>query len=302
MDFDELTWRDHPSNPLIEPPAPSWMIADPTVIDPAHSPDGEWRLFANSLLRIHHYRSPDGVKWRRTGTVCAGIRPFIFSHEGVWHLFHEKFISPRLSCVAVRRSEDLEKWSAARTVIKPSLPWHGRAVRTCGNPCLVNWNGEFLLFYSAGTVWLRDCGFPEPRHIGVARGGSPEGPFTPDPEPVISPHPSHPYRNLSAGAVKVIPDADRGTLWGFNNGIYRDGRGRSRSAILLLKSPDGVTWNQALDDPIIQPGKGWKRALVYALDVKATPGGARIYYNARDGWFIGRERIGLALGEKPGRA
>jgi hypothetical protein len=67
---------------------------------------------------------------------------------------------------------------------------------------------------------------------------------------------------------------------------------------MLLKSDNGTDWTQVHEEPIIKPEPGWKRALVYALDIKYDDDRAYLYYNARDGWFIGSERIGLSIGKK----
>ena len=301
MDLDRFHWEDHPANPLIAPRWPDWLIADPTVLLPEETPDGLWHMFANSIPRVHHYTSPDGVAWKHRGVAVNGaIRPFVRQHEGEYYLFYERIYSPFHSVLALKRSRDLKRWSHESIVLKPSLRWHGRFARTCSCPCVVPWNGEFLLYYSANVVLLPDCLFFEPRHVGVARAGTFGGPFTPDPEPVISPDKSDPWRNMGAGAIKVIPDPDRGMLWGLNNGIYRDEHGNSRSCIMVIKSRDGVTWDTRTD-PILTPeSTGWKRALVYALDIRITSGQAYLYYNARDGWLRGVERIGLAVGRDPG--
>jgi len=79
----------------------------------------------------------------------------------------------------------------------------------------------------------------------------------------------------------------------FNNGIYRDAQNKSRSAIFLWHTVDGFTWEQKTE-AIIAPEPGWKNAFVYAFDCVAHDGQFRLYYNARDGWFKGSERIGLA--------
>ena len=298
MEFDRLHWTDHPANPLITAQWPDWLIADPTFLLPEETPDGLWHLFANSIPRVHHYTSGDGVAWTRRGVAVNGaIRPFVRKHQGEYFLFYEKIYSPFRSAIALRRSPDLRKWSKERIVLKPSLEWHGRFVRTCSCPCVIPWGGEFLMYYSANVVLLPDCLFFEPLHIGVARAAEFGGPFTPDPEPCISPSPGDPHRNMGAGAIKVIPDPGRGVLYGFNNGIYRDRKGHSRSAIMVVTSRDGVNWDKDTD-PVLRPeDHGWKRALVYALDVRqVSETQAHMYYNARDGWLRGFERIGLAVG------
>lgn len=85
---------------------------------------------------------------------------------------------------------------------------------------------------------------------------------------------------------------------GFQNAISWDAsRRRSASAIRLLGSADGLAWESLRADPIVAPtGTGWRGSHVYALDVRPTPYGVRLYFNARSvpHWTRGRESIGLA--------
>ncbi len=79
------------------------------------------------------------------------------------------------------------------------------------------------------------------------------------------------------------------------NGIYRDGSGASRSAIQVLESEDGVSWSELCAEPPLQPARtGWKSSFVYAFDSTRVDGNLRVYYNAREGWAEGVERIGMA--------
>ena len=314
MDPSSLTWRDHPANPLIVPRFPRWMIADPAVVTPDEAPDGRWHLFANTIPpRLVEHVSDDGVAWTRLRTLCPGaMRPCVRRDGDRWLLAYEDVHRwwPLKSRVVLRTSPDLVTWSPPRVLLAPSLPWHATGPgwtkpRTCSNPGLVPWRGEWLLTYSAATVWLPDCRFVEPRFVGLARGRSPEGPFVPDPQPLIAPDPADPLRNLGAGSLKLLPDEDAGVLWGFTNGIATDGQGRSRSAIQVIRlADDARAWRPVTTAPIVAPEErvaasavpGWKRALVYAMDPKVVGDEVWLYYNARDGWMIGRERIGLAVG------
>jgi hypothetical protein len=62
-----------------------------------------------------------------------------------------------------------------------------------------------------------------------------------------------------------------------------------------MSSADGLSWDQVYPEPIVEPdGDGWKKALVYQLDVKRVGDEMWMYYNARSGWRFGRECIGLA--------
>ena len=287
-------WTDHPANPLIEPPRPEWLLGDPTVLPPDLSPDGRWHLFANTLRGIHHYGSDDGLAWavlqRR---LFPGMRAFLVRGER-YALVCERVVAPWRSYVALRRSDDLFHWSDETLLVEPSLPWEGRFFRNCSCPCLARIDGGWRLYYSAGMVFLRDCGFPEPKYIGVAESERIEGPYIKRPEPIIAPSAADPWRNLGAGSLKVYREGDR---WiGYNNGIYKDEHG-THSAIRLLTSPDGFGWTPAHDRPIVAPAPGWKHSHVYAMDVVERGDERWLYYNARDGWAVGSERIGLAIGK-----
>lgn len=291
-------WVDHPGNPLVEPPWPEFLLGDPAVVLPADAPDGLWHLFANTLLGIHHFTSSDGIAWERRGKVGPGFRAFVLKEGDAFFMFYEHFTVPQFrSHVALRRSCDLWRWSGPERVLEPSLPWErGRISMNVGNPCVLEVDGGYRLYYSAGVVFHRDLGFCEPRHIGVAHSGSAAGPYEKSPEPMIPMDEGDRWRNRGAGAIKVIADATGVGYHGFNNGVYLDAYGRTRSAILLLRSSDGLVWDYAYDEPVVGPeGDGWKKALVYQLDVKRVGGEMWMYYNARSGWRFGKERIGLAV-------
>jgi len=317
MDWAAVTWTDVPANPLLAPRFPRWMIADPAVLLPAESPDGRWHLFANTIPpRLVEYVSDDGLAWTRLRTLCPGaMRPQVRRQGDRWLLVYEQVTRwwPLRSRVVLCTSTDLVSWTRPRVLLAPGLPWHASSPsrwspRTCSNPGLVERPTEWWLTYSAATAWLPDCRFVEPRFIGVARAPSPEGPFVPDPQPLIAPDPADPLRSLGAGSLKVLPDPHDGTLWGFTNGIATDAAGRSRSAITIVRvAPDGRSWQPVTPAPIVGPEDnvpgsavpGWKRALVYAMDPKLVGDEVWLYYNARDGWMIGKERIGLAVGRVP---
>ena len=87
---------------------------------------------------------------------------------------------------------------------------------------------------------------------------------------------------------------------GLQNKIYRDRDARSRSAIFVLISADGVSWRPARAEPLLSPVAGWTASHVYACDCRfrEAEGLWYLYFNARDGWGIreGRERIGRIVG------
>lgn len=296
----DLTWTVRPE-PVLGPPLPSPVIADPTFLPPDQTPDGRWHLWAHSLLGLHAYRSADGITWRSSGTVTRNaLRGHVVADGPGYRLSYEKtrlFMPlglPWSSWIESRSSDDLESWSPPTVLLRPCLDWHARGRdRAVSNPCLVPQpDGTWNLYYSAGLTQLPDCGFPEPTYIGVATGPGPDGPFDPLPEPLLGPGDGP--ASLCAGALKVLACADG---WvGFQNAITWDGT-HSGSEIWVLGSKDGRAWTVLSDHPALAPtGSGWMATHVYALDVRDTPVGPRMYFNARDAyhWTRGRERIGLA--------
>ena len=85
----QATWSLEARNPLLRPPFPSPILADPTFLPPDETPDGRWHLFAHSLFGIHHYVSSDGIAWRRRGRVCGNaLRAFLYREGGRYHLLY----------------------------------------------------------------------------------------------------------------------------------------------------------------------------------------------------------------------
>ncbi len=242
------------------------------------------------------------------------MRPFLYVEQSRFYLLYEavrhgrfpffwlpgRHWQSRLEMIA---SDDLRTWSQPIVLLEPTLPWHidAKLGNSVSNPCLIRGDDGYRLYYSAGLTPLLDCGFNEPTAIGLAMSDRLTGPYQPLPDPLITPAPDQRWCNLAAGAMKVLRVQDG---WaGFQNGIYWDESNRhSGSAIRLLNSADGLSWQPLHDEPILCPGAGWMRSHVYALDVRRRPEHSRfyLYFNARDDWpwAQGREHIGLLLGEQ----
>ena len=314
-DFTRIAWRVTHPEPVVLPPRTSPIIADPTFLLPAETPDGRWHLFAHSIWGVHHFTADDGVQWRPQGLVVRhAMRAFLHRDGSTYHLLYERYPPYRLplawvprlpwrSWIARRSSRDLVSWEDEVSVLRPELPWH-RAARlgeAIGNPCVVTLGSGYALYYSAALVRVPDCGFNEPLHVGVAHAPALEGPWRPHPTPVLSPDPNDARCNLGAGAMKVLRLADG--FVGLQNGIaYDRSSGLSRSAISVRTSADGLEWRYAHAEPIVAPTAGWRRRFVYACDVRGDPASGRwfLYFNGRDHapWWKGGEAIGFVVGER----
>lgn len=319
-DFRRLRWQDAAGGqPVLQPAWPSPIIADPAVVPPHDSPDGRWHLWAHSALGIHHSTSSDGLTWSALGPapdIWNGMRCCVVRDGSTWWMLYEHYPSlglartalpaalrkPWRSWLSARRSADLLTWSEPQTLMEPHAPWHASPYgQALGNPCAVpRPGGGWTLYFSAGLVFIEDCGFTEPYAIGTAQATQIAGPWTSDPQPLLLPDPAQPHASLSAGSLKVLPCRDG--FVGFQNCIGLRA-GKSTSAIYLLWSSDGRRW-QRESTPLLAPGNGdWRSSHVYACCVEfdAVSGQWWMFYNARNGWSIseGREAIGALTALPP---
>lgn len=325
-DFLHIRWEDD-GQPLIEPGWNSPVLADPTFLFPSETPGKNWVLFAHTVWGIHKYESDDGLKWTDRGMVIRNaMRPFCRFTKNSYKLYYEAYkpfavvaqILPRppqwSSRIKLSTSVDLVQWTPGTTLMPEEPEWAGDSDRgtSLSNPCLIPDTGKkagprdssskdtpdaFRLYFSASLSYVPDCGFSEPRYIGAAHGPSPDGPFSVMPRPIIDPKDDPLPGVLGAGSIKVIKMED-GYI-GLQNKIYRDGQGNSRSALFILASEDGLSWQPAAEKPLISPSDGWRASHVYACDCReGTDGTWYLYYNARDGWYKaqGKERIGRITG------
>lgn len=256
---------------------------------------------------------------RRVPGRPAGDSASVGSAAGKYFLYFEAYrpfalpltalpLRPRWhSLISFSESTDLQSWSRPRAVLSPDLPWMTdiKLGDSVSNPCLVEGGAggaeAWRLYFSASLAFIPDCGFCEPRFIGVATGPDPAGPFAILSRPIVDPAMDLMPGVLGAGSLKAIPMEDG---WiGLQNKIYRGADGKSRSAIFLLRSDDGFSWQTARPEPLLAPSSGWMASHVYACDCRFSEkdGLWHLYFNARDAWRIkdGVERIGKLVGETP---
>lgn len=312
-EFNKLDFTLLEANPLIRRFGLSPIVADPSLLTPEEG-DGKWQLFCHTLFGIYRYESMDGLHFKRMGRVIKnGMRPDINRIDGKYYLYYEHTMSliPKLlatvglikwrSDIAICVSEDLISWSRSKTVVAHDRDYQSSKLGvSISNPFLIQLDGEYRLYYSAGLSFLDDCGFSEPTHISYASSRRPDGGFVSLENPIMSPNPKDPYLNSGCGCIKVyrLQDAYIALL----NGIYVDELGVSRSAIMLFKSEDGNSFKYVKH--LIKPqrtagGGDWMAQYVYACNLKLYGGKAYIFFNARNRAEVtkGVEHIGAAVAE-----
>lgn len=322
MQFPDLSparWRDDENNPIVGyffGEKARYAIGDPQILVPGDF-DEQWHMFYHGFFDdyvpyLYHLVSPDGRKWSLkkhwqidTGPVCLfkdGDVFILYTSEIIGRLMKKRgharnpYGRHTATAICVRTSTDLEEWSEPHVVMLPDLSWETIGPEaSVRNPSVVKLpNGRFRMYYSGGTVRLPVCGYPEPTCIGVAESDCALGGFVKRPDPILYPDTTIPYRNLACGGFKVF--GWEGKFLALYNPICIDAEGKPRSAIAVMLSDDGLAWQEAPYNPILSPGAPeWKKALVYQLDCVTYNGETRIYYNSRDEWLDGIERIGLSF-------
>ena len=295
-------------NPVITHGAGSPIVADPSVLTPDLTPDGKWHLFAHTLFGVCDFLSDDGIDFPvRRKILSRAMRPCAAFEGGVYYIFYERlqpaparaaglFGGKWKSEIFVVESRDLVNYSSPRPVLRFDKDFE-RAGRgySLSNPFLLADGDKFRLYYSAGLTYVPDCGFSEPTYICLAQSDSPAECYVKLDEPVMSPSGKGGGSDLGCGCVKVYRLVD--CYAALQNGIYSEG-GRSRSAIRLLRSDDGVHFEFAkvLLRPRVVDGNEWMAQFVYASHLVRYGDELRLYFNARNTatMLAGRENIGFA--------
>ena len=309
--FNKAGFQLFEKNPVIRRHGLSPIIADPSVVTPDMSHDGNWHMICHSIFSLEHYVSPDGYGWEYAGRVInRAMRGNINRIDGEYYIYYEHlqpfirrmkglFFGGWISDIYLIKSRDLKSFSRPEKVLGNDMKYASdERGRAASNPFLLNKDGKYSLYFSAGQTYLEDCGFCEPTYIGIAESDGPCGPFEAYADPVIAPDKSERWRNLCCGCIKVYKLAD--SYIGIQNGIYEDDLGDSHSAIVLLKSEDGAKFEYVRDllTPQICPESTdaeWMKQFVYASSLSYYDGRLWLYFNARNAADVirGREHIGL---------
>lgn len=301
-------FRLYDGNPVLRSAATERIVADPFVLTPDLTPDGRWKLFAHTLVGVYMYDSADGKTFgKRKKIVSRAMRPCVLKTDDGYLVYFERvqsLVTRGLSLLGgdwkseiyAVKSRDLEEFSEPFPVLCHDRPYEGtgRAGYSLSNPFLIESDGGYTLYYSAGLTYVPDCKFSEPTYICAARSLRPDGGFVKAESPLIKPDPDNPLFNLCSGCLKVYRLKD--CYAGIQNGIYLKG-GRSESAISLLRSDDGINFEFART--LVTPARdgGWMSQFVYASHLVRTPENTlRLYFNARDkaNMLTGTEHIGFA--------
>lgn len=316
ISFNEFLNKDfrlYEGNPVIKRYGMSSIIADPSVISPDEGKDGKWHLFCHTIFGVYRFESGDGISFVNKGRVVKNaMRPDVKVIGGEYYLYFER-VQPLIrrglaavgaikwfSEIYLTKSKDLISWTEPVRVIKADRTYMiDKQGISVSNPFLIEKDGKYRLYFSAGLTYLKDCKFSEPTHISYAESDSPDGPFVTREQPVLSPTEEVEWLNRGCGCIKVYRLKD--SFIGLLNGIYVGDDGKSRSAIMLFKSDDGDNFSYAkhILKPCVCGNSRWMAQYVYACNLVRYGDKFYLYFNARDkaNPVTGKENIGIAVAE-----
>lgn len=311
--FDKLNFALYEGNPIIRCDKTSTIVADPSVLTPDEAVDGKWHLFAHSMWGVVHYASEDGLQYARIKRILKdAMRPDINKVGDTYYLYYEhtqRVAKRGLAAIGKAKwhselwlvtSKDLVTWSKPVAVVRHDRSYQdsGRLGVSISNPFMVEKDGKFRLYYSAGLSYLEDCHFSEPTYISYAESERPDGGFVSIDVPILRPDPKDPVLNRGCGCIKVYRLQD--CYIGLLNGIYYAPDG-SHSAVMLFKSEDGehFYYVKHVIDPCMCGEDDWMAQYVYACNLALYQGKAYIFFNARNMAhpLKGREHIGVAIAD-----
>lgn len=312
--LDDTYWysfNDEPiatGNPYIAP-----RLSDPSFLLPDESPDALWHLFAHTWKGIEHYTSTSGLEWKHEHLLFLRAHsPFIFRDGGIYYLLYE--IHSRTygrhgeksdsSRIMLTSSSDLALWSEPRKILDsedvPCASFRG-VERRISRPQLLQWQGRYRLYFGAGEAVIPRSGIRTGAVLMSADSYYPEGPYEVNPVPLIAPDPDSRWRNLAAGAVRIIPCSDAVAAIGCPYS-YSPERKKAISSMILMRSEDGLSWS---DSGILQqtPEEGWASGSITSCDARYKENEETwyCYYSAEgypDRLPLRRESLGLLLGKK----
>lgn len=191
----------------------------------------------------------------------------VIEHQGQLHMFANVFSTwPGHVDMPHLVSSDGSSWTLADK--KPALTNEDVPQANPGadvSTGFVDGDGHFVLVFS--TVNLAD-----PWLLGRATAPSPDGPWTVDPEPILTPGPAG---SIDAGGLSwpSVVKTDTGYA------LYYTARSTARGSgtIAMATSTDGVTWTKR-DAPVLEADQKWELDSLDRPRVTVTPRGLVMVY------------------------
>jgi predicted GH43/DUF377 family glycosyl hydrolase len=217
-------------------------------------------------------------------------------HDGQFHIFRNAFRGwPAPVQIAYMTSPDAVTWtemSDAPVLTTDDVPFAQQAA--LASSVIVEDDGTWALYFYTWNNSTFERGGGE---VGRATASDPLGPWTVDPEPVLSPGSEGSWDEYMVNGPTVLCDGDDGYV------MYYAGYGK----IGMATSPDGIAWTKyddpatsdvpfAESDPILVVTEDWEGMFIQHPRVQQTPDGYVMIYRAHGGGPT-QMKLGLASSE-----
>jgi hypothetical protein len=229
-------------------------------------------VFESGAIVTHGLRAEwDGVFVNPGGVIF---------HDGQFHMFRNGFHNwPGDIRVGYMTSPDGVNWTEPQNdpvFLTTQVPYANPGADV--SSVIPMDDGTWVAYFHTVNFGLQDL------DIGRATAPSPLGPWTPDPEPVLSPGGPGEWdsRSLSWPSVNRADDGGFVMFYGGRNQLG------NQSRIGMATSPDGITWTKYNDastsdefsesDPVYAGEPGWDSAGVDRPEVQHTPDGWVMMY------------------------
>ena len=283
---EKCSWYSFIDEPLISGLNYAPRFSSPNVIMPEESCDGKWHMFFHSWIGIHHFISDSGIAWQpRKMIELRGHCPFIYREGETYYLLYEKhnrnipIIDQRrtdgknegFSRIEMRISTDLLSWSMPRLLLDsrnvPSSK-DGLENPRLSNPQLFRTDTGYRLYFGSSSVTLDDSRHTFPRYFGFASSEDIMGPYVVNgsDDTLVESDGDDKWTNLAPGNIRLIRDEE--CFYAFQTSAYWDSEEkRTKSAVNILKSEDGISFERCTSKPIMIPAQeGWARGYITSCD------------------------------------
>lgn len=214
----------------------------------------------------------------------------VLYHDGQFHMLRNGFKGwPASVQVGYLTSEDGLTWTEVTpdpVLRTDDVPF--AEVAALASSALVEEDGTWVLYF---YTWNTRSGADGMSEIGRATADNPLGPWTVDPEPVLTPGEAGAWDGASVTAPSVVKTEDGGYLMYYAGGDATRGGG-----IGLATSDDGISWTKHGDNPLLTATEDWEGAFIHQPRVVQTPDDWTMIYRV-PGVGRGQMRLGLAFSE-----
>jgi predicted GH43/DUF377 family glycosyl hydrolase len=283
-----------------EPPAPTDTPEPTNTPEPTSTPEPQLMVGTDLFTVVGDgpivQRGSEG-SWYETFTDPGAV----VYHDGAFHMFHNGFNGwPAPVGIAYSRSEDGENWSLVQedpVFVGDDLDYVGLTV--LASSALVEDDGTWVLYF---YTWDQRT-WPAPTKIGRATAPEPTGPWTADPEPLLSQGGEGEWDEYAVRVPSVIKTDDGYVM-------FYTGYTRTAGMIGMAASPDGITWTKyddpssieapfAESDPVFVSGEdgAWDENHVLQPRVVASPEGFVMLYSSGAAVNGSGSKLGYAVSE-----